>query len=143
PTTASRDDIEAAITRVMPQEGPQPTDRFPGIRLGTGPVTGIAVRAEGLGDLLLNGSLPPTPVLVVPSLEPSWAVVFPRFAAVVTELGGELSHASILLREAGIPSVINAQGAFLGIADGDRFRVDPEQGEVTIEARAVCPGSPD
>jgi pyruvate,water dikinase len=75
-------------------------------------------------------------VLVVDTLEPSWAVVFPRFSAVVAELGGELSHASILLRESGIPAVVNARGAYQSIADGDLVRVDPSWGEVRIEARS-------
>jgi pyruvate,water dikinase len=74
-------------------------------------------------------------VLIAETLEPSWAVLFPRFVAVVAELGGELSHAAILLREAGITAVVNAHGAFAGISDGDRVRVDPERGEVLIEAR--------
>jgi pyruvate,water dikinase len=53
-----------------------------------------------------------------------------RFGAVVSQLGGELSHAAILLREAEIPSVINAAGAFDGLDDGDRVLVDPTRGEV-------------
>jgi phosphoenolpyruvate-protein kinase (PTS system EI component) len=75
------------------------------------------------------------PELVVDTLEPSWAVVFPRFSAVVAELGGELGHASILLREAGIPAVVNARGTYRAIADGDLVRVDPAWGEVRVEAR--------
>ncbi|HEX8202930.1 MAG TPA: PEP-utilizing enzyme [Isosphaeraceae bacterium] len=102
-------------------------------------VSGTAVRAEELGTLLNGRALPASPVLVVPTLEPSWAVVFPRFAAVVAELGGELSHAAILLREAGIPSVVNARGAFAGIAEGDRVRVDPAQGRVVILEKTRTP----
>jgi len=58
------------------------------------------------------------------------AVDFPRFAAVVADLGGELSHALIHLREARIPAVVNAQGASDQIADADRVIVDPTHGEV-------------
>jgi phosphohistidine swiveling domain-containing protein len=137
PTTASRDTLEAAVRLGEPDEeaGRAPSSgRFTGIGLGATVVRGTAVRAEALGSLLNGRVLPEAAVLVVPTLEPSWAVVFPRFAAVVAELGGELSHAAILLREAGIPSVVNAQGAFGAIADGDRIRVDPARGEVVIEA---------
>jgi phosphohistidine swiveling domain-containing protein len=138
PTTASRDALEAAIRLGEPDEDAgraRSSDRFTGIGLGSAAVRGTAVRAEALGSLLNGRVLPEEAVLVVPTLEPSWAVVFPRFAAVVAELGGELSHAAILLREAGIPSVVNAQGAFGAIAEGDRVRVDPARGEVVIEAR--------
>ena len=67
---------------------------------------------------------------MVDALEPSWGVVYPRFDAVVSQLGGELSHAAILLREANLPGVINATGAFHELAEGDTVRVDPARGEV-------------
>ena len=139
PATASRDVIEAAILRAgRPDEAGSP-DRFRGIGIGAEPVLGTAVRASELTALLNGHALPEHPILIVDTLEPSWAVVFPRFAAVVSALGGELSHASILLREAGIPAVINARGAFQAIADGDLVRVDPAWGEVRIEARRGAP----
>jgi phosphohistidine swiveling domain-containing protein len=97
----------------------------------------------GLTGLLDGRTLPESPILVVEALEPSWAVVFPRFAAVVADLGGELSHASILLREAGIPAVVNARGAFQSIADGDLIRIDPAWGEVRIESRHNGHPTPD
>jgi pyruvate,water dikinase len=93
-------------------------------------VDGIAVRASALGELLARPLPADSAVLVVEALEPSWAVVFPRFRAVVSELGGELSHAAILLREAGIPAVLNARGAYLALKDGEPIRVDPRRGEV-------------
>jgi len=135
PSTAPRDAIEAALTRSrLGPEGPGP-DLFTGIGLGHTAVVGTAVRAPDVAAVLRGAGLPESPVLVVDTLEPSWAVVFPRFSAVVTELGGELSHASILLREAGIPAVVNARGAYRTIADGDLVRVDPARGEVRIESR--------
>jgi pyruvate,water dikinase len=134
PATAPRDVIEAAIAHAgRPGAGACP-ERFVGIGLGQSHVVGTAVLADEL-TALLGRTLPETPVLVVETLEPSWAVVFPRFAAVVSALGGELSHASILLREAGIPAVINARGAYQAIAEGDLIRVDPAWGEVRLEAR--------
>jgi phosphoenolpyruvate-protein kinase (PTS system EI component) len=62
-------------------------------------------------------------------------VGFPRFAAVVADSGGELSHAAILLREAAIPAVVNARGASEQFAVGDRVIVDPTHGEVRILAQ--------
>ncbi|MBX6313201.1 MAG: hypothetical protein IRY99_09845 [Isosphaeraceae bacterium] len=135
PDTADRETIEAAVRRAEPVAEHNGQDRFAGIGLGTGTVTGTALRATELAALLHRREAVPDPaVLVVSTLDPSWAIVFPRFAAVVAELGGELSHAAILLREAGIPGVLNAHGAFHAIADGDRVRVDPDRGEVVIEA---------
>lgn len=138
PATAPRDAVEALIAQARRRGVAAVADRFVfvGIGLGRSPVSGTAVRASDLTAVLAAARLPDSPVLVVDTLEPSWAVVFPRFSAVVAELGGELSHASILLREAGIPAVVNARGAFRSIADGDLLRVDPAWGEVRIEARA-------
>lgn len=135
PATAPRDVIEAVIARAGADDAVPVSDRFQGIGLGQTRVVGTAVRAAELTALLNGAAFPETPVLVVETLEPSWAVVFPRFAAVVAELGGELSHASILLREAGIPAVVNARGAYPSIASGDLLRVDPARGEVRVEAR--------
>lgn len=140
PTTGLRDEIETAVPAhaSRPHSHDDPS-QFTGIGLGSLPVSGTAVRGEGL-KLFLNGKvLPDSPILIAATLEPSWGLVFPRFAAVVAELGGELSHAAILLREAGIPAVVNAEGAFQHIAEGDRIHVDPCRGLVTIQDRQTSP----
>jgi PEP-utilising enzyme, mobile domain len=56
-------------------------------------------------------------------LEPTWSLVFPRFTTIVVEFGGELSHASILIRETEQTAVINARGAYDAIAEGRRLRL--------------------
>jgi phosphohistidine swiveling domain-containing protein len=132
PLTASLDEIEQIVTTADAAE--QPTDDrrvFPGIALSPAIVEGIARKADDLMDLLKNGApLDSTTVLVVPTLEPSWAVVFPRVLGVVAEVGGELSHASILLREARKPAVVNCAGIFAQVRDGERLRIDGAHGRV-------------
>lgn len=51
---------------------------------------------------------------------------------VVAEIGGELSHASILLREAKKPAIVNAAGIFAAVRDGDVLRLDGASGTVEI-----------
>jgi phosphohistidine swiveling domain-containing protein len=136
PTTASRDEIEAAVRTSGRFISKSDDGLFTGIGLGTEVVCGTAVRGTSVASLLSGAALPETSVLIAETLEPSWAILFPRFAAVVAQLGGELSHAAILLREAGISAVVNARGAFDGIADGDLVQVDPLRGEVTVVTRA-------
>jgi phosphohistidine swiveling domain-containing protein len=133
PTTALRDAIEEAMAQRDSTPPCDPPRRFVGIGLGSGTVSGTAVRATDLKPLLNGTALPDSPILIAPTLEPAWAVVFPQFEAVVAELGGEFSHAAILLREAGIPAVINAAGAFEHISDGDRVDVDTIHGAVKIQ----------
>jgi pyruvate,water dikinase len=138
PVTASRDTIEAivrsAAASVGTESGPAnlPAQVFSGFGLGHRAVTGVAVRAAELTSLFARSDLPEQPILVTPTLDPAWAVVFPRFAAIVVELGGELSHASILLREMGQTAVVNARGAYQNIADGASLQVDPTRGEVRV-----------
>lgn len=134
PLTASRNDIERAVAgadRARAEASGRRT--FPGIALGPAVVEGRAVKADDLVALLGRpGGLGPDVLLVVPSLEPSWAVVFPRVGGVVAEIGGELSHASILLREARRPAVVNCAGIYAAVSDGDRLRIDGGRGVVEM-----------
>ncbi len=131
PDTAERDTLERRMAQKLPSEPVPSYKSFQGIGLGSRCVRGVVVRAHEIGDVFrIAGGADPA-VLVVATLEPSWSVVFPRFSAVVAELGGELSHAAILLREAGISSVVNARGAFHSLTDGETVEVDPIHGQVT------------
>jgi pyruvate,water dikinase len=136
PQTASRDTIEALLTHAAALTSEQTGRRlFTGIGLTAAVIEGRAIKADDLVALLQgtqNGALGPDAILVVPTLEPSWAVVFPRVGGVVAELGGELSHASILLREARRPAVVNCAGIFRAVKTGDRLRLDGMRGLVEV-----------
>ena len=137
PATSTRDEIETAIAS-FPHGGVSSASRFVGIGLGSVLVTGTAVRAADLAKVLTGRPLPESPVLVVDTLEPSWAVVFPRFSAVVSALGGELSHASILLREAGIPPWSTLAEPTRRSVTATSSALIPARGEVRVEERS-CP----
>jgi pyruvate,water dikinase len=125
PDTAPRDELEHCLSQASREQADAAGKRvFPGIALASASVEGHVVRARALTSLLGSGRLRADTILVVAALEPSWAVVFPRVRGVVAEIGGELSHASILLREAGKPSLVNCQGIFAAVKDGDRLRID-------------------
>jgi pyruvate,water dikinase len=130
PTTAGRDEIERVIASSEQRRAETSGRRiFPGIPLGPAVLEGRVVKAESLLELLAEAAsssdlLEADAILVVPALEPSWAVVFPRVGGVVAEIGGELSHASILLREARRPAIVNCAGIFRAVRTGDRLRLD-------------------
>jgi pyruvate,water dikinase len=136
PTTVTRDDLEAILAGGPPLAASGEESSLTGIGLGPHRFEGRVRRATDLVELLQAteaGEGPPLDaetILVVPALEPSWAVVFGRVGAVVTELGGELSHASILLREAGKPAIVNCAGVFNALRDGERVRLDGASGRV-------------
>jgi rifampicin phosphotransferase len=74
--------------------------------------------------------LKPGEVLVVHTTDVGWTPLFLVAAGVVTELGGPLSHAAIVAREFGVPSVVNVVGATRAIRTGDVLRVDGDRGTV-------------
>ena len=75
-------------------------------------------------------------ILVCPATAPAWAPVFAHVGAVVSDVGGTMSHAAILCREYGIPAVLGTGHATRRVATGDLVRVDGAAGTVTILDRA-------
>jgi phosphoenolpyruvate synthase/pyruvate phosphate dikinase len=71
-------------------------------------------------------------VLVAPLTTPAWTPLFARAAAVVTDVGGPLSHGSIVAREYGIPAVLGTGAATRRIRSGQMITVDGGAGVVTL-----------
>jgi pyruvate,water dikinase len=71
-------------------------------------------------------------ILVAPLTAPSWAPLFGKIAATVTDTGGIMSHAAIVCREYGLPAVTGTGVATSTIVTGMRLRVDGTGGTVTI-----------
>ncbi|MFD1874785.1 PEP/pyruvate-binding domain-containing protein [Hymenobacter bucti] len=66
--------------------------------------------------------------------DPGWAALFPGCRAVLIERGSALSHSVILLRELGIPTIINVPGLTQHLRSGQRVRLDGRTGEVEVTA---------
>ena len=98
---------------------------------GTGASSGVV---EGLVRVLLSAAdmseLQPGEILVVHTTDVGWTPLFCIAAGVVTELGGPLSHAAVVARELGVPSVVNVDGVTRALKTGDRVRVDGQRGVV-------------
>jgi pyruvate,water dikinase len=98
-----------------------------------GAVEGIAVVTNdpieaGRRLLALKGPA----VLVTHMTDPAWSSLFARLSAVVTELGGVISHAAIVARENGLPAVVGVAEATHRIRDGQRLRVNGAAGIIDI-----------
>jgi len=76
--------------------------------------------------------LQPGEILVAVTTNVGWTPIFPRAAAVVTDVGAPLSHAAIVARELGIPAVVGCGNATMRLKTGDRVRVDGGRGTVEI-----------
>jgi len=97
---------------------------------------GSAGCVEGLARVMSNleesDQFQKGEILVTRMTDISWTPIFPRAAAVVTDIGAPLSHAAIVARELGIPAVVGCQDATMRLKTGDKIRVDGSAGKVTI-----------
>jgi len=71
-------------------------------------------------------------ILVAPLTAPSWAPVFGKIKATVTDVGGMMSHAAIVCREYGLPAVTGTAFGTKTITTGQVIRVDGNTGKVTV-----------
>ena len=74
----------------------------------------------------------PGDVLVAPLTTPAWTPLFALASAIVTDIGGPLSHSSIVAREYGIPAVLGTGVATRRIRSGQTITVDGSAGTVTL-----------
>ncbi|MCK4901250.1 MAG: hypothetical protein KAS38_20875, partial [Anaerolineales bacterium] len=79
------------------------------------------------GDKLRAGE-----ILVTVTTNVGWTPLFPRAAAIVTDVGAPLSHAAIVARELGIPAVVGCGNATMRLQTGDLLLVDGGKGVVEI-----------
>ena len=70
-------------------------------------------------------------VLVCRTTSPAWTAAMLRSAAVVTEVGGLLSHAAIVAREFRLPAVVGVANAMTELHDGVQVEVDGSSGAIT------------
>ena len=77
-----------------------------------------------------SARLAPGEVLVARTTDVGLSPLFLVAAAVVTELGGPLSHAALVAREYGVPAVVNVPSVTTAIKTGDLVRVDGDRGIV-------------
>jgi rifampicin phosphotransferase len=130
--------------RWMPARSQEPTgDTIEGVGASSGRIT---ARARVLGGPEDFGEMKSGEILVAGITTPAWTPLFAKASAVVTDVGGPLSHGSIVAREYGIPAVLGTGVATRCIRSGQTVRVDGDAGTVTLltdtrEADTVQPPS--
>jgi phosphohistidine swiveling domain-containing protein len=105
-----------------------PGESLSGVGVGGGRVRGRVriVRPETIDDL------EPREILVAEVTDVGYTAAFSYAAAVVTELGGPMSHAAVVAREFGIPCVVDAQDATRRLPPGALVEVDGDSGEIRV-----------
>src|SRR5215207_4900091 len=107
----------------------QTGDTIRGVAASAGQVTAPARVLGGPEDF---GQMHPGEVLVAAITTPAWTSLFAMASAVVTDVGGPLSHSSIVAREYGIPAVLGTGLATQRLSTGQQVTVDGDAGTVTL-----------
>jgi len=110
-------------------EAREDVDMLEGIGVSPGKVTG---QARVIKDPLDNAEIKPGEILVAPVTDAAWTPLFVTAAATVVDVGGPLSHGSIVAREFGIPCVVNVGKATGLIRTGQVITVDGGAGKVYL-----------
>jgi pyruvate,water dikinase len=126
--------------RVITSEGEIPTvahnhDHLPAGALAGSPVSAGVV--EGKAKVILDPQrelLSPGEILIAPFTDPGWTPLFINAAGLVMEVGGLMTHGSVVAREYGIPAVVSVIDVTKKIRTGQRIRVNGSEGYVEILA---------
>lgn len=124
--------------RVIMGNGTVPRPSYSSAGMPAGALIGMGVSAgviEGRArvitdpgkEALLKGE-----ILVAPFTDPAWTPLFINAAAVVIEVGGTMTHGSVIAREYGIPAVVSLPGVVGRIKTGQRIRVNGSKGFVEL-----------
>jgi phosphohistidine swiveling domain-containing protein len=118
------------FSEMMPARiGQSAGDTLKGIAASPGRVTGVARVISGPDAF---PQMRPGDILVARITTPAWTPLFALAAGVVTDVGGPLSHSSIVAREYHIPAVLGTGVATERLRSGQRITVDGDVGTVTV-----------
>ncbi len=90
---------------------------------------------EGIVHIVLNPhetQLAPGEILVCPGTDPAWTPLFLAAGGLITEVGGLMTHGSVVAREYGIPAVVGVHQATTRLQTGQRIRLNGSSGQIEI-----------
>lgn len=99
---------------------------------GSGVSPGIV---EGPVRVMMNPFetvLNPGDILVCPGTDPSWTPLFLAAGGLITEVGGMMTHGSVVAREYGIPAVVGVDRATERLQSGQIVRIDGAEGTIEL-----------
>ncbi len=123
---------ESDVARLVPGRGLVGTalsSVLSGLPVSPGQVQGQVIVLHRPED---SGGMKEGAILVTPSTDPAWFHIFPQARGLIIEMGGLLSHGSIIAREFGLPAVANIPDATSRFHDGDLVLLDGSTGLVQI-----------
>ena len=138
PPPETRDPFMDAIVyrllgMVPPEENADPT-ALKGVAGSPGVYTGTARVVRSLAEA---GDLDEGEIMVCEMTLPPWVPLFSVAGAVVSDVGGVLSHTAIVAREFGVPAVVGTQVGTTTIQSGQTITVDGTKGFVYLDGRTA------
>ncbi len=124
--------------RLITSDGEIPPTQYANVNIPPGALPGSPVSAgviEGLAHVILDPTkeaLQKGEILVAPFTDPGWTPLFINAAGLVLEVGGLMTHGSVVAREYGIPAVVGVVDATSHIRTGQRIRVQGDLGYVEV-----------
>ncbi|MDR6224934.1 phosphoenolpyruvate synthase [Desmospora profundinema] len=119
---------EGERVTASPRQGEFPEGALVGNPVSAGVVEGTARVVQKPEEAHLQEG----EILIAPHTDPGWTPLFQSAQALVTEVGGLMTHGAVVAREYGIPAVVGVEDATKKIKDGQMIRVDGNQGFVEI-----------
>ncbi len=120
--------VKSWMSKMLAHDNPE-GDTLKGYPASAGKVTARACLLRGPDDF---AKMRPGDVIVAVTTTPAWTPLFAMASAVVTDIGGPLSHSSIVAREYGIPAVMATGVASKRIQHGQMITVDGSVGVVNL-----------
>ncbi|RKX90444.1 MAG: phosphoenolpyruvate synthase [Spirochaetes bacterium] len=124
--------------RVLMGNGTIPRPSYSSEGIPEGALIGMGVSAgvvEGRARVITDPgeeSLLKGEILIAPFTDPAWTPLFINAAAVVIEVGGTMTHGSVIAREYGIPAVVSIPGVTESVKTGRHIRVNGSRGFVEL-----------
>jgi phosphoenolpyruvate synthase/pyruvate phosphate dikinase len=124
--------------RVLTSDGEVIAGAYRRNGLPAGALVGLPVSAgtvEGRARVILDmtqAELEAGDILVTAYTDPSWTPLFVAIAGLVTEVGGLMTHGSVIAREYGLPAVVGVEHATRLIQDGQPIRVHGTDGYIEL-----------
>jgi phosphohistidine swiveling domain-containing protein len=119
--------------RGAPEDGSAtPAQSPPSMLRGTPASSG---KAEGVARVMTDpadAELRQGEILVTRYTDPAWTPLFFTAGALITEVGGVLSHGAVVAREVGLPAIVGVTGATTFIRNGQRLRVNATEGTIEL-----------
>lgn len=124
--------------RILTSDGEMIFGRYDSKNIPDGALAGLAVSSgvvEGRARVVLKmeeADLEEGDILVTSFTDPSWTPLFVSIKGLVTEVGGLMTHGSVIAREYGLPAVVGVEGATQRIKDGQKIRINGTEGYVEL-----------